>query len=102
VSEIVTCLRFPETTRGLATEQLGTSTLPSHSGYLEVKSLLELGCHLSSHLIEGASGDAILWCDGNLYFYFPPPYFRLFYIPLLTQLYSFNKCSSSDVTHNGT
>ena len=38
--------------------------------------------------IEGASGDAILWCHGNLYFYFPL-YFRLFYIPLLTQLYSF-------------
>ena len=39
--------------------------------------------------IEGASGDAILWCHGNLYFYFPPLYFCLFYIPLLTQLYSF-------------
>jgi len=44
---------------------------------------------LSINGIEGASGDTILWCDGNLYFYFPPPYFHLFYIPLLTQLYSF-------------
>jgi len=30
----------------VATKQLGTSTLPSHSGYLEVK-LLELGCQVT-------------------------------------------------------
>ena len=44
---------------------------------------------LSLGSIKRASGDTIPWCDGNLYFYFPSPYFCHFYILFLTQLYSF-------------
>jgi len=50
---------------------------------------LEAFSEIGLPFIKGASGDAILWSDGTLYFYFPPPFFCLFYISLLTQLYSF-------------
>ena len=63
-------LLFKPCDRSSAGELFGLSLSLGTTIYYAVHTVVYQLLH-----IEGASGDAILWCHGNLYFYFPPLYF---------------------------